>query len=185
LYSPIAIRLSIICLFIAFIFFETAIKNKKRHLLAITYGVLLSICLLQAIFISSNYDINLLITIAICSVLSDVAAYFFGNYLGNHKLPAFLNNKKSWEGVAGQLLGALIGVFVVGAFLVPNLPLIIFIPIGVGSALGDLLNSYIKRRLDVKDWSNYIPGHGGFADRLSSMSLSILFAFYFVLIFIR
>jgi CDP-diglyceride synthetase len=123
---------------------------------------------------------NILITLVTASVLADVAAFFLGNYLGRHKLPRFLNEQKSWEGVFGQVAGALIGIALVNAFVEPVITMWLFLPIGLGSALGDLANSFVKRRLGIKDWSRAIPGHGGFIDRLSSLSGSALLTFYFL-----
>lgn len=124
----------------------------------------------------------LLVTVAFASVISDVLAFFFGKYIGKHKLPKYLNNHKSWEGVAGQLVGSFVGVFRVEAIVFTGIGLSIFIPIGIGAAAGDLINSYIKRRLGIKDWSKSIPGHGGFADRLSSLSGSIIFGYAWFLV---
>jgi phosphatidate cytidylyltransferase len=126
--------------------------------------------------------ITLLITICFGSVLSDVFAFFGGNYLGKHHLPAWLNPGKSWEGVAGQIIGAGVGVMLVQAFVTPVPGLWLWIPIGLGSAAGDLANSFVKRRLGIKDWSHAIPGHGGYIDRLSSLAGSALLTFYALLI---
>lgn len=127
--------------------------------------------------------INLLLVIGIASALSDVTAFFLGKYTGRHKLPAFINANKSWEGVIGQVVGALLGVVLIKLFLLNGaINLLLFIPIGIGSALGDVVNSAIKRRAQIKNWSNLIPGHGGFTDRLSSLSGSSVLTFYFLLL---
>lgn len=120
--------------------------------------------------------------IAVCSIsiFSDVCAFFLGNYAGKHKLPKWLNNHKSWEGVAGQLIGAIIGGLIVMYYLsILVSPLAIGI-IGIASAIGDLANSAAKRVLSVKDWGTTIPGHGGIMDRLSSLSLSLAVAFWII-----
>ena len=57
------------------------------------------------------------------------------------------------------------------------------LPIGLGSAAGDLTNSYVKRQLGIKDWSKLLPGHGGFTDRLSSLSGAAMVLFYTLLLF--
>ena len=121
-----------------------------------------------------------LIVICFASVLSDVCAFFLGNYVGRHHLPDFLNAKKTWEGVAGQLIGAFIGAAFV-AFVIPvdnlwGLALVI----GVASAVGDLFNSAAKRKLNIKDWGQAIPGHGGFLDRFSSLSAAIAASYWYV-----
>lgn len=187
LYSNNSIRLAVLFIFLGLTYNELFIVMKRRktkRVLMITYFVLFAFALMNFYFINSSSSpeqfIKLLITICFASVLADVTAFFMGNYLGRHKLPPELNDRKSWEGVAGQVIGALLGVLLVNAFIVPVSPLTLFLPIGIGSAIGDLANSYVKRRVDIKDWSNNIPGHGGFLDRLSSLAGSALFTFYFL-----
>ena len=157
-------------------------KSKHRLLLS-TYFVLFAVSLAHFYFFGTVYQtefISLLITLAFATVLADVTAFFFGNYFGTHKLPVVLNKNKSWEGVIGELFGALLGVLLVNAFIMPVISIWLFLPIGIGSVLGDLANSFVKRRLDIKDWSNAIPGHGGFIDRLSSVAGSVIMTFYFL-----
>jgi phosphatidate cytidylyltransferase len=56
------------------------------------------------------------------------------------------------------------------------------VALGAGSALGDLTNSYVKRKLAIDEWGRAIPGHGGILDRFSSMAGSAVLVFYFLLI---
>lgn len=159
--------------------------DRHQRRAALVYGGLFGIALLHFWLLGTVYPrhlINLLISIGVASVLADVMAFFLGNYAGKHKLPAALNDHKSWEGVAGQLIGAGLGVLLVNAFVTPIVSAWIWLPIGAGSALGDLTNSYVKRRLELKDWSQNLPGHGGYLDRLSSLAGSVLCAYYFLLI---
>lgn len=179
-------RFVFLLLLLAFCLSELrAVLKKQRPALAkilIIYFIVFAAALMHFFILGIVYPpqaTSLLIIICFASVLSDVTAFFMGNYLGRHKLPAVLNNSKSWEGVLGQVLGAFIGVWLVHTLIV-NLPLQLFIPIGVGSAVGDLCNSYIKRLVGIKDWSNKIPGHGGYLDRLASLAGSVLFAFYYL-----
>ncbi len=117
-----------------------------------------------------NKNLVLIAFTVFSSVMSDVIAFFFGNYLGFHKLPAALNNRKSWEGVLGQFMGALIGGILANeVFLHQQTALFYVLIVGAGSVFGDLFNSYVKRKLIIKDWGNSIPGHGGYVDRFSSM----------------
>lgn len=116
---------------------------------------------------------TLLATVCVISVLSDVTAFFLGNYMGRHRLPRWINNHKSWEGVLGQLLGAAIGAVLAWGVLHTTLPLLLVVAIGVASAAGDLMNSIAKRSLSIKDWGQTIPGHGGMLDRMSSLSAAL------------
>lgn len=134
-------------------------------------------------FIDSTQIVNYLIIVAFGSVVADVTAFFFGRYAGRHKLPATFNNQKSWEGVAGQILGAGLGVLLINWFVLPVNSLLIFLPIGVGAAIGDLTNSYIKRKTGIKDWGQSIPGHGGYLDRFCSLAGSFCLTYYWLLFF--
>lgn len=129
----------------------------------------------------SDYKI-ILVYLIIGTVVSDVFGFLLGNTIGVHKLPEYINNKKSWEGVIGQILGAIVGVILVHQYLFSNNYIFLFLPIGLGCVIGDLGNSYTKRIIGVKNWSESIPGHGGFLDRFSSLSGSSFLTFYFLLI---
>ena len=54
-----------------------------------------------------------------------------------------------------------------------DLSLWLWLPIGLGAILGDLCNSYVKRREHIKNWSQRIPGHGGYLDRFASLAGSL------------
>ena len=58
---------------------------------------------------------------------------------------------------------------------------ILAVLIGLASAMGDLINSIVKRRLKIKDWGNTIPGHGGILDRMSSLSFAFIAAYCYML----
>lgn len=127
----------------------------------------------------------ILLFVIISTVISDVCGFFFGNFFGHHKLPEIFNKNKSWEGVLGQMVGALIGVLLIKYFVVHQGNILIFLPIGIGSAVGDLMNSRAKRIAEIKNWSNFIPGHGGFIDRFCSLAGSSFFTFYYILVFLH
>ena len=127
----------------------------------------------------------ILLSLLLGTAMSDVTCFFFGKFFGTHMLPPYINSNKSWEGVAGQLIGACIGLMLLKTFIFPQTSLLLFLPIGLGSATGDLLNSYIKRRAGILSWSTWIPGHGGLLDRFVSLAFSILYTFYFLLLYIH
>jgi phosphatidate cytidylyltransferase len=156
----------------------------SKHKLEITAYSLLIMLLLAHVLLYAhglNHGKQILLGVAFASVLSDVTAFFMGNYGGRHKLPAAFNDHKSWEGVAGQIIGAFIGITLAKLFLgLPALDWWVALPVGIGAALGDLLNSFMKRREGVKDWSNFLPGHGGFLDRFASLSFSIALSYWLI-----
>lgn len=103
-------------------------------------------------------------------VASDVMGYFAGRMLGGPKFWPAVSPKKTWSGtVAGWIGAALVGLVVVllaGAswLLVPVSALVAF-----AGQLGDIAESWVKRRAGVKDASNLIPGHGGVLDRFDAL----------------
>jgi phosphatidate cytidylyltransferase len=102
---------------------------------------------------------------------NDTFAYFVGVLIGKHKIAPSISPKKSWEGLIGGAIAAVIG----GAFIFHSLfetTWLVGAAIGlmtvVTATCGDLIESAIKRDLAIKDMSNLLPGHGGIMDRLDS-----------------
>lgn len=114
--------------------------------------------------------------------LSDVAAFVIGKSFGRHKLAPRLSPNKTWEGVAGNFIGAYLGMGVMylaldlnfGGYFAGAFPAVI----AVGSLWGDLFESAIKREFEVKDAGQWLPGFGGLLDRIDSFLLVIPLAFY-------
>ena len=115
---------------------------------------------------------------------NDSFAYLVGSCFGRHPLVPKISPKKSWEGLAGGIVGSVV-VWLVLA-LIPmthvTLPvaLVAGVACGVTGVIGDLVESRIKRGAGVKDSGNLIPGHGGLLDRSDSM-LFVSIAAYFIL----
>lgn len=149
-----------------------ALKLSPNKWLVSIFSAIVCTGLFLLLVIYQQYT-AIVIVIGFSSVLSDVFAFFMGNFWGRHQLPKAINPGKSWEGVFGQIIGAAFGVFLVNIFVVP-VNFWLFLPIGIGSAFGDIVNSYIKRKYGVKDWGSTLPGHGGFLDRFASLSFATL-----------
>jgi phosphatidate cytidylyltransferase len=119
-------------------------------------------------------------------VAVDTGAYATGLTFGRTPLAPKISPKKTWEGFAGSLVAALIAGGLLGTLLL-DLPLWVGLLLGallLGSAtLGDLVESLIKRDLEIKDISSWLPGHGGFLDRLDSMLPSMAMLYVMVQIF--
>ena len=105
-------------------------------------------------------------------VVTDTAGYLIGRIIGGPKVFPRISPKKTWAGV-------LAGWFAVGLFswsfvenVAPQSLFIKFVAISiilsVSAQLGDMIQSQLKRRSDVKDSSGLLPGHGGFMDRFDS-----------------
>jgi len=119
-------------------------------------------------------------------VAVDTGAYVTGVSFGRTPMAPKISPKKTWEGFAGSLIAALIAGSLLGTLML-GLPLWVSLLLGavlVGSAtLGDLVESLIKRDLEIKDISSWLPGHGGFLDRLDSMLPSGAMLYVMVQIF--
>ena len=115
---------------------------------------------------------------------NDVFAYLFGITLGKHRLFERISPKKSWEGFFGGLLGAMAMGFVAAKVLDANVALWIGLALiaAISGVFGDLVESLLKRSVDVKDSGSFIPGHGGWLDRFDALIFSVPFAFIYLII---
>jgi phosphatidate cytidylyltransferase len=115
----------------------------------------------------------------------DSLAYLVGSTFGRHKMAPRISPKKSWEGFIAGILGSM-AVWLGLALLFPQagvdvaLSLSIGFVVGLAVFIGDLFESRMKREAGVKDSGNLLPGHGGFLDRLDSLILVCLVAYWFL-----
>lgn len=101
---------------------------------------------------------------------TDIGAYFAGRSIGGAKLAPRVSPSKTWSGLAGGVLAALLVGFLLYRFA--QLPIQLAAASGllaVAAQLGDLLESWMKRRAGVKDSGTLLPGHGGIMDRLDGV----------------
>ncbi|MGL3819436.1 phosphatidate cytidylyltransferase [Sphingopyxis sp. R3-92] len=101
---------------------------------------------------------------------TDIGAYFAGRAFGGARLAPKISPSKTWSGLIGGMIAALI----VGATLgdrgeIVGVPLWIGLIMGLLAQLGDLAQSWMKRRAGVKDSGKLIPGHGGVFDRVDGL----------------
>ena len=104
--------------------------------------------------------------------LTDVCAYFAGRSIGGPKLLPSVSPKKTRSGAMGGLIGATIGgALLAVAFgeLTATTGAVMAAILSVFSQVGDLAESWMKRKFNVKDSSNLLPGHGGFLDRVDGL----------------
>ena len=126
---------------------------------------------------------SILISILLMIWISDTGAYFVGKSTGRRKLFPKVSPGKTWEGFYGAgLLSILFSYFFFSYFGSYNVSIwaLIAIAIWLFGSFGDLVESKIKRSLNVKDSSDLIPGHGGFLDRFDSFVFCIPFVLLLV-----
>lgn len=102
----------------------------------------------------------------------DIAAYAVGRSIGGPKLVWWISPNKTWAGLAGGVAAALLVGLTVGALNDPATAWRITLASGglaVVEQIGDIAESYAKRRFGAKDAGTLIPGHGGVLDRLDGM----------------
>lgn len=115
----------------------------------------------------------------------DTVAYLSGSLFGKHKLSKRVSPNKSWEGVIGGTIAALmmgtLNSLIFKEYEIRNWLIISILAVIFGT-LGDLFESAIKRKIKVKDSGKILPGHGGLLDRVDSL-LFVIPAIYIWLIF--
>ena len=115
----------------------------------------------------------------------DVFAFLCGSYFGRHKLYPKISPNKTYEGLAGAILGSSLVALVFASLFLPRLgrgfSILLGASMGVLGQFGDFTESMFKRGAQVKDSGSFIPGHGGMLDRLDSFLFSSPFLYYSLL----
>lgn len=102
----------------------------------------------------------------------DTGAYVSGLSWGKHPMAPTISPKKTWEGFAGATAAAVIAGILLALFMLHEpwwFGIVFGVVILLTATAGDLAESLIKRDLGIKDMSSWLPGHGGFLDRLDSI----------------
>ena len=114
-------------------------------------------------FFISFIDRNLLYFIIFIAFFNDTVAYIFGKLLKGPLIISFISPNKTWSGT----LISFILTFILISQL--NFSFLLASILSISLFIGDIFFSYIKRKIDLKDFSNFLQGHGGILDRLDSM----------------
>jgi phosphatidate cytidylyltransferase len=119
-------------------------------------------------------------------ISTDIGAYATGLLFGKHKMAPRISPKKTWEGFAGSMTLATIAGILVSYFMLHEpwyFGFLFGLALAITGTIGDLTESLIKRDLGIKDISTWLPGHGGFLDRLDSVLPSAAVAFVLFVMF--
>lgn len=107
---------------------------------------------------------------------ADSMALYVGKGFGRRKLYVEMSPNKTVEGAVGSLLGGVIGALVVKYALAESVSLsqaaLLGLVVGLASIIGDLIESMFKRDAGIKDSSSIVPGHGGFLDKIDSVTVA-------------
>ena len=164
---PVAAALLIVLGAIASLIFA-----QRRHRLWVTAGIgYAGTMLLAPMLLRTDPDYGFFAIVLIFAVVwtTDVMAYFTGHAVGGPKLCPAVSPKKTWSGAVGGTLCATAVAFALSRAAAVGNPAnlaLIGLMLSVLAQVGDLLESWIKRRFGAKDASHLIPGHGGVMDRL-------------------
>jgi phosphatidate cytidylyltransferase len=136
-----------------------------------------------------------ILLVLICTWVCDIAAFFVGRRWGRVRLAPRLSPGKSVEGAIGGLVATVLAALGVGPLLVAlmyglGIDVVgqtgvarlagLGLTIAVCAIAGDLMESFIKRQCGAKDSGSLIPGHGGVLDRIDSVLLAVVGAYFYV-----
>lgn len=126
----------------------------------------------------TQYGLALTLLTLVTVWATDIFAYFSGRAIGGPKLAPAISPNKTWAGLIGGMAGSALTIWLVYGLLdgridvppVPVLWLVVLAPVlAVVAQAGDFYESWLKRRVGVKDSGNLLPGHGGIMDRLDGL----------------
>ena len=176
-YYLIFILLALITNLFFYKIYKNIINFIISNLLIISFFSLIKILLIPN-------GLNIFLYLVLLVSVMDIFAYIGGNIFGVKKIAPTISNGKTIE---GTLIGLFFSIF--ASFLIKDLidinslyAVILGFTVGLLSFFGDLLESFFKRRIGIKDSGKFIPGHGGFLDRFDGYIL-ILPLFNLTLIF--
>jgi len=182
LYQKLLFNLLIVIVFLFCLYEWNKIFKKKSTIFFLGLLTLIVFLLsLIRIYNFEDYNLNFLWLILI-TWLTDIGGYIFGKLFGGPKLVKISPNK-TWAGAIGSLILSQLAFLI---FFLDNSyefnVAIIFIQIflSIVGQIGDILMSYIKRKNNKKDTSNFIPGHGGFLDRVDGLIWIIIIGNIFI-----
>lgn len=140
----------------------------------------------QDTLFGSRYNFEIILGALLILWASDTGAYFAGTFFGKHKLFERISPKKSWEGFWGGAALAMTMTYVLTLYF-HSLSLVDWMIVGlliiIGGTFGDLVESLLKRSIEIKDSGTSLPGHGGFLDRFDGLFISAPFIVAYLEIF--
>ena len=163
---------------------ETPLRNVATTLMGIFYVAFpMSLMLFIPVLITGEWKPEAFLFYLFIVWGNDVFAYLTGIAIGKHKMSPRISPKKSWEGFAGGIVGAIamgaVGSIVVGGSL--GMWLGLAAVVAITSVFGDLVESMFKREAGIKDSGKIMPGHGGILDRFDALLISSPFAFVYLI----
>ena len=148
-------------------FTKTTVENFQKN--SVVFLVFLGLLLLM---LRAGYTVGarplIMLWMLMIIVGADVGGWLFGIIFGGDKMWEKISAHKTWAGQIGGIICGTAMSLIYGMMMARNfMPELVWVGISVSllSQYGDLTASFIKRRLNIKDFSNLLPGHGGILDR--------------------
>ena len=173
----------LILIVILFCIFEWVKIFKKKNAIFFLGLIVLFTFLLSLLRIYNFEEFNLtFLWLIVLTWLSDIGGYIFGKLFGGPKLTQISPNK-TWAGAIGSIILSQFAflIFFLNSNYKFNITIIFMqLFLSIIGQFGDILMSYVKRKNNKKDTSNFIPGHGGFLDRVDGLIWIIIFGNFFI-----
>ncbi|MDP2492269.1 phosphatidate cytidylyltransferase [Vibrio splendidus] len=128
-------------------------------------------------------SMGMLLFLLVFTQFNDVCQYVWGKSFGKHKIVPKVSPNKTWEGFICGAATIIIISYFVAPYLTPLTPvqgLVAGMIIAFSGFIGDLVISSVKRDLQIKDTSQFIPGHGGILDRIDSLMFTAPLFFHYI-----
>jgi phosphatidate cytidylyltransferase len=182
LYQKTLSNLLILIVFL-FCIFEWVKIFKRKNAIFFLGLIVLFVFLLSLLRIYNFEKFNLtFLWLIVLTWLSDIGGYIFGKLFGGPKLTEISPNK-TWAGAIGSIILSQFAflIFFLNSSYKFNINIIFMqLFLSIIGQFGDILMSYVKRKNNKKDTSNFIPGHGGFLDRVDGLIWIIIFGNFFI-----
>lgn len=182
LYAPFWIFPALVTLILGIILFTEwpRLFDYKRPFFWLMLPYLLVPFFLISILHLEGY--RLLNFLLICMVAAhDTGSYFVGKRWGKYKIVPTISPRKTWEGFIGGCSATfLVAVLFFTFQQLPSFAFLFLFSLTVSTLafLGDIFESYLKRKAHIKDSGTILPGHGGLLDRIDSMMFVVIFIYF-------
>lgn len=139
------------------------------------------IVIVAALSLRGTTDAGVLASVLVGTAVwaTDTAAFFIGRQVGGEKLAPWISPGKTWSGAIGGLAVATVLASILWVVFTDSplwIGVVIAAALSLLSQVGDLAESWVKRRFRIKDSGDIIPGHGGLMDRLDSITFGVIAA---------